>query len=205
MVVPADLTMFTPLKSALLTTLVIWSRSDLKSAFRAWRLVVSSEVSEAARTLAFIWVSRSETCWPADMATSMVDWARFRLSFTESRAVTLPVIVWAIDHTAPLSLAELMVLPVEITLWVCCSDDWVEARLARAARADAFVLMLLSAIEQSSFSKDFPAVRAGSGEFPHGLRSLPARSWTKADALPYASSTSMPHESRRRDESAFTT
>src|SRR6185312_3777817 len=146
MVVPADLTMFTPLKSALLTTLVIWSRRDLKSAFRAWRLVVSSEVSEAARTLAFIWVSRSETCWPADMATSMVDWARFRLSFTESRAVTLPCMVWAIDHTAPLSLAELMVLPVEMIFWVFCRSVCVMLRLDRAVNADAFVLMLLSAI-----------------------------------------------------------
>src|SRR6185312_241054 len=146
MVVPLALTMFTPLKSALLTTLVIWSRSDLKSAFRAWRLVVSSEVSEAASTLAFIWVSRSETCWPADIATSMVDWARLRLSFTESRAVVLPCMVWAIDHTAPLSLAVLIFLPVEMMFWVLWSCVWVMARLARAVNADAFVLMLLSAI-----------------------------------------------------------
>src|SRR6185312_4391048 len=166
MVVPPDLTMFTPLKSALLTTLVIWSRSDLKSAFRAWRLVVSRDVSEAARTLAFIWVSRSETCWPADMATSMVDWARFRLSFTESSAVTLPLIVWAIDHTAPLSLAELMVLPVEMMFWVFWRCVWVSARLARAAMADALLLMLLSDIELHSFSKDFPSRSGWVGRIP---------------------------------------
>jgi len=140
------LTMFTPLKSALLTTAVIWSRSDLKSAFRAVRLVVSSEVSEAASALAFIWVSRSETCWPADIATSMVDWARLRLSFTESSAVTLPVIVWAIDHTAPLSLAELIFLPVEMVFWVWFKAICVFDRLLRAVNADALVLMLLSAI-----------------------------------------------------------
>src|SRR6185312_4315702 len=112
MVVPADLTMFTPLKSALLTTLVIWSRRDLKSAFRAWRLVVSSEVSEAARTLAFI---------------------------------------WAIDHTAPLSLAVLIFLPVEMMFCVLCSSDCVTERFCRAVSADALVLMLLRAIAHIPF------------------------------------------------------
>src|SRR3569833_310232 len=141
MVVPPDLTMLTPLKSAFDTTLVIWSRNDLKSSLRAVRLVASSEVSEAARTLAFIWVSRSETWVPADMATSMVDWARLRLSFTASRAVDFPDIVWAIDHTAPLSLAELIFLPVEMMFCVEFNAICVVDRLARANRADAFVLM----------------------------------------------------------------
>src|SRR5215813_11749976 len=124
--------MLTPLKSALLTTLVIWSRSDLKSAFRAVRLVASSDVSEAASALAFIWVSRSETCWPADMATSMVDCARLRLSFTESRDVFLPCMVWAIDQIAPLSLAVLIFLPVEMMFWVSFSEVCVFDRLDRA-------------------------------------------------------------------------
>src|ERR1700761_5738213 len=146
MVVPADLTMLMPLKSALDTTLVIWSRSEVKSAFRAWRLVVSSEVSEAASALAFIWVSRSETCSPADIATSMVDWARLRLSDTESYDVTLPCMVLAIDQIAPLSLAELIFLPVEMMLWVFCSEVWVLARLASADIAEALLLMLLSAM-----------------------------------------------------------
>src|ERR1700749_4200830 len=146
--------MFTPLKSALDTTLVIWSRRNLKSSFRAVRLEESSGVSEAGRALAFIWVSRSETCWPADMATSMVDWARLRLSFTESRAVFLPCIVWAIDHTAPLSLAELIFLPVEMMFWVWASAVWVDDRFCSAAMADWLLLMLLSAIEVRAFSKD---------------------------------------------------
>src|SRR5665213_1624450 len=146
MVVPPDLTMLMPLKSAFETTGATWSRRDLKSAFRAERLVASSEVSEAARALAFIWVRRSETCWPADMATSMVDWARLRLSFTESRAVDLPCMVCAIDHTAPLSLAELIFLPVEMMFCVCCKSACVLARFWRATRADEFVLMLLRAI-----------------------------------------------------------
>src|SRR3954468_21776510 len=129
--------MLMPLKSALETTLAIWSRRDLKSSFRAVRLVESSEVSEAARTLAFIWVRRSETCWPADMATSMVDCARFRLSFTASRDVVLPCMVWAIDHTAPLSLAELIFLPVEMVFWVWFKAICVFDRLLRAINADA--------------------------------------------------------------------
>ncbi len=54
--------MFTPLKSALDTTVVIWLSRDLKSWFREARLVESSDVSEAARAFAFIWVRRSETC-----------------------------------------------------------------------------------------------------------------------------------------------
>src|ERR1700761_6271616 len=146
MVVPPDLTMLMPLKSALFTTCEIWSRRDLKSAFRAARLVESSEVSEAARTLAFIWVRRSETCWPADMATSMVDCARFRLSITESRESTLPCMVLAMDQIAPLSLALLIFLPVEMMLWVDCRSICVEPRFWRATRADAFVLMLLGAL-----------------------------------------------------------
>src|SRR5437868_15421677 len=127
--------MLTPLKSAFDTTLVIWSRRDLKSSFRAVRLVESSEVSEAARALAFIWVRRSETCWPADMATSMVDWARFRLSWTASSDETLPAMVWAIDHTAPLSLAELTFLPVEMTFCVDCRAYCVIDRFWSPVRA----------------------------------------------------------------------
>src|SRR6202012_1402888 len=147
MVVPADLTMLMPLKSAFDTTLEIWSRSEVKSAFRAWRLGVSSEVSEAASALAFIWVSRAEACWPADRATSMVDCARFRLSITESREPTLPCMVLAIDQIAPLSLAELIFLPVEMMFCVSCRAFWVVIRLDRANMADALVLMLLSAIQ----------------------------------------------------------
>src|SRR5215469_8670492 len=166
--------MLTPLKSAFDTTLAIWSRRDLKSSFRAWRLVVSSEVSEAASALAFIWVSRSETCWPADIATSMVDWARLRLSFTASSEVTLPFIVWAIDQIAPLSLAELIVLPVEMMFCVDCSEVCVLARLDRAINADALVLMLLSAIRLFPFLGG-PRHCGGAGLVPDDRRRLPLR------------------------------
>src|ERR1700761_5746271 len=80
------------------------------------------------------------------MATSMVDWARLRLSLTESSEVTLPCMVWAIDHTAPLSLAVLIFLPVEMMFWVCCSCVCVAARLVNAVIADVLVLMLLRPI-----------------------------------------------------------
>src|ERR1700757_3825797 len=135
--------MFTPLNEAFEATVVIWSRRDLKSVFRDVRLVASSEVSEAARALAFICCSRLEICVPADMATSMVDWARFSESFTASNEETLPCMVLAIAHTAPLSLAVLIFLPVEMVFCVAASSAWVEFRLNRAVSAAWFVLMLI--------------------------------------------------------------
>ncbi len=76
------------------------------------------------------------------MATSMVDVARFRESFTASRAVTFPLIVLAMDQMAPLSLAVLTDLPVEMTFWVVARLICVEAKFCRATSAPAFVLML---------------------------------------------------------------
>jgi hypothetical protein len=46
------------------------------------RLAVSSDESAEANALAFISSSRSEIAPPADMATSMVDTPRFKLSAT---------------------------------------------------------------------------------------------------------------------------
>ena len=72
MSVAPDFNRLAPLKSAFVMTLVIWSRSDLKSSFRADRLAESSDVSDAARAFSFIWLNRSVTVLPAASETSMV-------------------------------------------------------------------------------------------------------------------------------------
>ena len=94
--VPLALIMLEPLKSALVTTLVIWSRSDLNSSLSAVRLAVSSVVSAEASAFSFICVSRSEMLSPADRATSIVDWPRLRESFTAFRAFEVARWFWAI-------------------------------------------------------------------------------------------------------------
>ena len=71
-----------PLKDAFCTMVVIWSRSAVKSAFRALRLAVSSEESAAARALPFSSFKRSEIDCPAEIATSTVETPRFKLSLT---------------------------------------------------------------------------------------------------------------------------
>ncbi len=58
---PDALIMFVPLKSALLTIVVIWSRSDLNWSLIADRSLVVRPESEAVSARAFICVSRSET------------------------------------------------------------------------------------------------------------------------------------------------
>ncbi len=73
-----------PLNEALLMVEVIWSRSELKSVCMAARDVESSDVSEAARALDFIWVSRSVIESPADIATSTTEALRFSESVTAS-------------------------------------------------------------------------------------------------------------------------
>ena len=73
---PEALIMFVPSKSAFEVIVVIWSRRDLKSSFKAERADAVSEVSAAASAFSFICDSRSETVSPAAMATSMVDWPR---------------------------------------------------------------------------------------------------------------------------------
>ena len=52
--VEAPSSMLPPLNTALVTVLLIWSRSDLNSSFRALRLLVSRVVSDAARAFSFI-------------------------------------------------------------------------------------------------------------------------------------------------------
>src|SRR3954471_5524971 len=112
MVAPEALIMLEPSKSALLVTVAIWSRRDLKSSFKAERADALSEVSEAARAFSFICDSRSETVSPAEMATSMVDWPRCSDDLTEFRALDCERCDWAMAQMAPLSLAEATFLPV---------------------------------------------------------------------------------------------
>src|SRR6185437_15290887 len=84
-----------PLNAALDRVEVIWSRSELKSVCMALRDVVSSDVSEAARAFSFIWVSRSVTELPADIATSTTEELRFSESLTASRDDTVARWLWA--------------------------------------------------------------------------------------------------------------
>ncbi len=59
--VPDALIMLVPLKSALVTIVLIWSRSDLNWSLIAERSVVVRPASDAESARAFICVSRSET------------------------------------------------------------------------------------------------------------------------------------------------
>src|SRR6185437_4033564 len=63
------LTRLEPLNVALLTMVVIWPKRAWKLAFKASRLAVSSEESDAERACCFNWIKRSEIDWPADSAT----------------------------------------------------------------------------------------------------------------------------------------
>ncbi len=87
--------MLMPLNDAFDRVLVIWSRSELKSVAMALRDVESSDVSEAARAFSFIWVSRSVTESPADIATSTTDEPRFSESLTASSDETVARWLWA--------------------------------------------------------------------------------------------------------------
>src|SRR5665647_2324495 len=84
-----------PLKLALAMVLATWLRRATKSLAMAVRLLVSSEASEAASALAFIWFNRSEMVSPAEMATSTVDWPRWIEFFTSSRAPMSDREFWA--------------------------------------------------------------------------------------------------------------
>ena len=110
-----------PLNDEFWMVLVIWSRSELKSVARALRLVLSSDVSDAASAFSFICVSRSEIDSPADEATSMVEDARFSESLTASRDETVERWLWAMAQVAPSSLALPTFKPVLMRFSVVCS------------------------------------------------------------------------------------
>ena len=108
------LIMLAPLNSALFTTFASWSRSALKSSFRAVRLAASRVVSEAARAFSFIWSRVSEMLSPAERATSTVEIERWRESLTAFSAPEFERWFWAMAQTAPLSLALATFRPVLI-------------------------------------------------------------------------------------------
>ena len=140
-----------PLNEALDTTLPIWSRREVKVAFRALRLLVSREVSEADRAVAFSWLSRSETEPPAAVATSMVDWARCSDCLTESRDREVARWFWAMAQMAPLSLAVATARPVLMRFWVTASDASVALRFCRAIRAPGLPFTLRDMVFVSYF------------------------------------------------------
>ncbi len=142
MVLPPCLIRLVPLKSALVTTVVIWSRSDLNWSLIAVRSVVVRPVSEADRARAFICPSRSETEPPAEIATSRADWPRDSELFTESSESTWARWFWAIAQVEPSSFALATFRPVLIWFWAFWS--WVEVvlRFSRATIAPTLVLTL---------------------------------------------------------------
>src|SRR5579862_1171253 len=71
-----------PLNWAFVTTDVICCKRAWKFAFKACRLAVLTDVSDADNACCFIWISRLEMDCPAERATSMVDAPLFRLSLT---------------------------------------------------------------------------------------------------------------------------
>ncbi len=99
------------MKSALVTIVLIWSRSEVNWSLIAERSVVVRPWSEAERARAFICDSRSEIEDPAEIATSMADWPRDRELFTESSDSTWARWFWAMAQVEPSSFAEAIFRP----------------------------------------------------------------------------------------------